>query len=147
MSFSGILSYFSDVLDEVEKGVSETTAFANTMASAAAGEPVIDFGEHRARVIETMHVAQGPGEAYRYSKLPQSSLLPLRDGNGFTKISLGCQWVQGVRPGCDFATDSIQFGVKEVPAGLIFEPARLERRWRIDCRKIRHGGFFCCRLG
>ena len=36
MSFSGILSYFSDVLDDVEKGVSEATVFANKVALAAA---------------------------------------------------------------------------------------------------------------
>jgi hypothetical protein len=36
MSFSGRLSYFSDVLDDVEKGVSEATVFANKVALAAA---------------------------------------------------------------------------------------------------------------
>src|SRR5262249_43502533 len=42
-------------------------------------EPVVDFGEHRARVVTTIGIAQQPREAHGGAQFPPTSLLPLRD--------------------------------------------------------------------
>ena len=62
----------------------------------ALGEPVVDFGEHRARLIAAVGVAQQPRKAPTSSKLPQPSVLASRDRDSGTEALLGLCGVRSV---------------------------------------------------
>jgi len=54
----------------------------------ALGEPVVDFGKHRTRLVATAGIAQQAGKTHCGAKLPPLRRLASRDFNGLAKARL-----------------------------------------------------------